>query len=47
MGLHLPAPHPSPQLVQLRKSEALGIFHHHYHGIGDVHPDLHHGGGHQ
>ena len=47
MGLHLAPAHPAAQLVELRKSEPLGIFNHHNHGIGDIHADFHHGGGHQ
>ena len=33
--------------MELRKSEPLGIFNHHNHGIGNIHADFHHGGGHQ
>ncbi len=35
------------QLVQLGEAQALGVFDNHQAGIGHVHTDLDHGGGHQ
>jgi hypothetical protein len=46
-GRRRAAPHPPAQLVQLRQAEALGMLDHHQRGIGHVHPDLDHRGGHQ
>ncbi len=47
IALQIGASHTAPELVQLRQAEALRILHQHHRGIGHVHTDLHHRGGHQ
>jgi hypothetical protein len=44
---HRAAADPAAQLVQLRQAEALGVLDHHQAGVGHVHADLDHRGGHQ
>ena len=39
--------HTAPQLVQLGKTEAVGVLDHHQGGIGHIHTHFNDGGGHQ
>ena len=41
------APHSTPELVKLSDAEPGSVQHHHHRRIGDVHPHLDDGGGHQ
>ena len=45
--LMLPAPHASAQLMQLRKTKALCVFHRHDRCVRNIDPDLDHRGRHQ
>ena len=47
VGLRISSAHPASQLVQLRQSEAFGVFHNHQGGIGHIDPHLNDGGGDQ
>ena len=40
-------PHPSPDLVELRKAKAVCMLHHHHPRPRDIHSHLHHRRGHQ
>ena len=40
-----PAADPAAQLVELGQAEQVGPLDHHHRGVGDVDPDLDHGGG--
>ena len=46
-GLSASAPNPAPQLVKLTEPVAVGVLNRHHRGIGHVHADLDHRGGHQ